>query len=134
MDRRSQGNQNLIPFDPEIEAATPQRGREARRKKRAEVAMAEGDHRVLRDYALPQALGITSSIVSPVVEVNNIKLSPALISFVKREQFGRHPSENPNAHLHKFLAKCDTIKLNAVSNDAIRLQLFSFSLRDRASD
>ena len=67
--------------------------------------MAE-DHRVLRDYALPQASGITSSIVSPAVEANNFELSPALISFVKRERFAGHPSENPNAHLRKFLAKC----------------------------
>ena len=42
--------------------------------------------------------------------------------------------DNPNAHLRKFLAKCDTIKLNGVSDDAIRLRLFPFSLRDRASD
>jgi len=65
---------------------------------------------VLRDYALPQASGITSSIVSPVVEANNFELSPALISFMEWEQFGGHPSENPNAHLRKFLVKCDPSK------------------------
>ena len=37
-------------------------------------------------------------------------------------------------HLCKFLTKCDTIKLNGVTTDAIRLRLFPFSLRDRASD
>jgi len=134
MNKKSQGSQSLAPFNPEIKAAAQQRGGEARRKKRAEVAMAEGDNRVLWDYALPQASGITSSIVSPVVEAHNFELSPALISFVEREQFGGHPSENPNVHLHKFLTKCDTIKLNGVSTDAIRLQLFPFPLRDRASD
>jgi len=56
--------------------------------------MAE-DHRVLRDYALPQASGITSSIVSPTVEANNFELSPALISCVELEQFVGNPSENP---------------------------------------
>ena len=95
--------------------------------------MAE-DHRVLRDYALPRASGITSSIVSPAVEANNFKLSPALISFVEWEQFTGHPSENHNTHLRKFLAKCDTIKINGSSSDAIRLQLFPFSLMDRTSD
>ena len=95
--------------------------------------MAEG-HRVLHDYALPQASVITSSIVSPVVEANNFELSPALISFVEQQQFGGHPSENPNAHLRKFLAKCDTIKIDRASTDAIKLRLFPFSLRDRASD
>ena len=133
MHRRSEGSQALVPFDPEIEVAACRRSREGRRKKRAEPTMAE-DHRVLRDYALPQASGITFSIVSPAVEDNNFALRPALICFVEREQFAGHPSENPNAHLRKFLAKYDTIKINGVSSDAIRLRLFPFSLRDRASD
>ena len=108
MYRRSQGRQALVPFDPKIEAAARRRGGETRRKKRAEVTMAE-DQRVLGDYVLPQASGITSSIVSLAVEANNFKLSPTLISFVEREQFGGHPSEDPNAHLRKFLAKCDMV-------------------------
>jgi len=95
--------------------------------------MAE-DHQVLRDYALPQASGNTSSIVSPAVEANNFELCPTLISFVERDQFPAYPSENPNAHLRKFLAKCDTIKINGASSDAIRLRHFPFSLRDEASD
>ena len=37
-------------------------------------------------------------------------------------------------HLHKFLIKCDTIKLNGVSTDVIRLRLFPFPLKDRAND
>jgi len=41
MHRRSQGNQNLIAFNPEIEAAARKRGGEARRRKRAVVAMAQ---------------------------------------------------------------------------------------------
>ena len=83
---------------------------------------------------MPQSLGITSTIVNPAVEVNNFELRPALISLVERDQFGGHPSENPNMHLRNFLAKCDTIKLNGVPTDAIRLRLFPFSLRDRARD
>jgi len=37
-------------------------------------------------------------------------------------------------HFRKFLTKCDTIKLNGVSTDTIRLRFFPFSLRDRAND
>ena len=75
MHRRNQGNQALVRFDPEIEAATRQLSREVRRKKRAEVSMAE-DHRVLRDYALPQASGITSSIVSPQLRLTTSSSAP----------------------------------------------------------
>ena len=74
---------------------------------------------MLRDYALPQASGITSSIVSPTIEANIFELSPALVMFMERDQFGGHPSDNANVHLHKFLAKCDTIKPNGVFTDAI---------------
>jgi len=134
MRRRSRRDQDLIPFDPEIEVAARRRSREAKRWKQEAAVMAQEDNRVLQDYALQQASGITSSIVSPTVEANNFELNPALISFVERDQFGGYPSENPNARLRKFLVKCDTIELNGVSADAIRLRLVPFSLRDRASD
>ena len=134
MHRRSQGNPNLIPSNPEIEATTRRRGREARRKKRAVVEMTGQDQRMLRDYALQQASGITSSIVSPAVEANNFNLSLALIISVERDQFGRYPSDNPNMYLCKFFAKCDTIKFNRMSTDAIQLRLFPISLKDRASN
>ena len=37
-----------------------------------------------------------------------------------------------NSHLVTFIESCDTIKLNGVSEDAIRLRLFPFLLRDKA--
>jgi len=131
---RNQRDQVLILLDHEVEAAARQHSEEARKRKKTEASMAAPDPRGLRDYALPQASGITSSIVNPTVEANHFELSPALITFVEQDNFGGHPSDNPNVHFRKFLAKCDTIKLNGVTTDAIRLRLFPFSLRDRASD
>ena len=84
MHRRSQGGHNLLPLNPEIEA-TARKQSGARKKKQAESAMAGQDNRVLRDYAMPQSSGITSSIVNPAVEVNNFELRPALISLVERD-------------------------------------------------
>ena len=61
--------------------------------------------------------------MNPTVKANNFELSPTLITFMERDQFGGHPSDNPNVHLRKCLTKFDTIKLNGVSIDAIRLRL-----------
>jgi len=133
MHRRSRWNQNLALFDPEIEATARQQRGEARRRKEA-VVVTEEDNRLLRDYALSQASNIASSIVSPAIEANNFELIPALITFIEWEQFDRHPSKKPNVHLRKFLVKCNTIKLNGVSTNAIRLRLFPCLLKDRGSD
>ncbi|XP_022863452.1 uncharacterized protein LOC111383569 [Olea europaea var. sylvestris] len=51
---------------------------------------------------------------------------------VQQNQFGGAVIEDPNAHLGSFLEICDTVKMNGVTEDAIRLCLFSFSLRDKA--
>ena len=47
-------------------------------------------------------------------------------------QFYDLHSDDANAHITNFLEICDTFRHNGVSDDAIRLRLFPFSLRDRA--
>ncbi|XP_022875736.1 uncharacterized protein LOC111394206 [Olea europaea var. sylvestris] len=51
---------------------------------------------------------------------------------VQQNQFGGASTEEPNSHLGSFLEICDTVKMNGVTEVAIRLCLFSFSLRDKA--
>ena len=50
---------------------------------------------------------------------------------MQQSQFGGNTIEDPNAHLASFSEICDTIKLNGVSEDAIGLRLFPFSLKDK---
>jgi len=40
--------------------------------------------------------------------------------------------EDPNLHLLIFSKVCDRLRLSSVFNDAIYLQLFPFSLKDKA--
>ena len=40
--------------------------------------------------------------------------------------------EDPNDHITEFLELYDTIKMNGVTEDALRLRLFPFSLKDKA--
>ena len=71
-----------------------------------------------------------STMRQPPIEANNFELKPALITMVQQHQFTRHPSEDPNKHLGRFLRMANTMKLNGVNPDVIKLQLFPFSLRD----
>ena len=49
---------------------------------------------------------------------------------VQQHQFTGHPSKDPNEHMGRFMRMANTIKLNGVRPEVIKLQLFPFSLRD----
>ena len=52
---------------------------------------------------------------------------------VQQHQFTGHPSEDPNEHMGRFMRMANTVKLNGVKLEVIRLQLFPFLLRDVAA-
>jgi len=88
--------------------------------------------RTLPDYSMPNTNNYQGSIVRPLVQANNFEIKPALLQVIQHNQFGGAVSEDPNSHLENFLAICDSFKINGVSNDAIHLRRFPFSLRDKA--
>ena len=69
----------------------------------------------------------------PPIEANKFELKLALIIMVQQHQFTDHHSEDPNEHLGRFMRMVNTMKLNGVRLDVIKLQLFPFSLRDVAA-
>ena len=71
-----------------------------------------------------------SAVRQPTIEANNFELKPALITMVQQHQFTGHPSEDPNEHMGRFMRMANTVKLNGVRLEVIKLQLFPFSLRD----
>ena len=73
-----------------------------------------------------------SAVRQPAIEANNFELKPALITMVQQHQFTGHPFEDSNEHMGRFMRMTNTITLNGVRPEVIKLQLFPFSLRDVA--
>ena len=66
----------------------------------------------------------------PDIEANSLELKLALITKVQQHKYTSHPSEDPNEHMGRFLRMENTVELNKVRPDVIKLQHFPFSLRD----
>jgi len=116
-------NKNLVEPIPEIERYLHTRQREARNN----TVMAE---RTLKEYDTPSTEEPQAIIVYPTVEDDNFEIKPALLNLVQQNQFSGSPTEDPNLHISTFLRLSDTLKEN---QEAVRLHLFPFSLRDRAN-
>src|SRR4051812_6721687 len=85
----------------------------------------------LKDYHTSTIKGYGPSIVWPSAWEINFELKLAMITMIQNTvQF----FEDPNQHIANFLEYCDTFKMKGVSDDAIRLRLFSFSLQNKAKE
>ncbi|KAF7835939.1 uncharacterized protein G2W53_010798 [Senna tora] len=97
--------------------------------------MAEEDTRAVEDYATPSAEELQSSISRPTVQATTFEIKPATIHLLQSMgTFGGSVNEDPNRHILNFLEICDTNRQNGVSDEAVRLRLFPFSLRDQARE
>ena len=83
-------------------------------------------HDTMEDFWRPVIQEEYSAIRQPAVEANNFKLKPALITMVQQHQFTGHPTEDPNEHLGRFLRMANTVKLDGVRAEVIKLKLFPF--------
>jgi len=91
------------------------------------------EERTLIEYATPYTKEPHVFIVYPTVEASIFEIKPALLNLVQQNQFSRSHTEDLNLHIATFLRLSGTLKENGVTQEAIRLHLFPFSLRDRAS-
>ena len=89
--------------------------------------------KALMDYSQPKINDIQSSIIRPAIRANTFEIKSSTIQMIQNSvQFGGSPIEDPNMHIRDFIEICDTFKFNDVTEDAIKLRLFPFSLRDKA--
>ncbi|XP_073138487.1 uncharacterized protein [Henckelia pumila] len=90
-------------------------------------------YRSMMDCGIPTIEDVRPSIVRPTVTSNHYEIKPAIIQMIQNTvQFGGSSIDDPNAHIENFLEICDTFKQQGVFDDAVRLRLFPFSLRDKA--
>ena len=133
----------LLPLNTELErtlrnlkkvkvAETSVMAEQEETNKNEPIVVAERPQRqrTMEDFWRPIIMDEYSAVRQPSIEANNFELKLALITMVLQHQFVRHPSEDPNEHLGRFLRMANTVKLNGVRPNVIKLQLFPFSLRD----
>ena len=87
----------------------------------------------MEDFWRPIIQEEYSGVRQPAIEANNFELKLTLITMVQQHQFTSHPSEDPDEHMGRFMRMANTVKLNGVRPEVIKMQLFPFSLRDVAA-
>ncbi|KAH1206092.1 hypothetical protein GmHk_16G046638 [Glycine max] len=86
----------------------------------------------LEDYSSPILPQYFTNIARLEVQVANISYPYSLIWLIQWNLFHGLPSEDPYAYLATYIDICNTVKIAGVPQDAIRLNLFCFSLADKA--
>ena len=90
------------------------------------------DTRPIADFITPNAGNITNPIQPPVFNREHFDVHTQTIQFIQQNSFGGLPSEDPHQHLSTFNRICRTIRRQGAPEDAIKLELFPWSLRDSA--
>ena len=84
----------------------------------------------MEDFWRPIIRDEYSAVRQPAIEANNFELKLALITMVQQHQYTGHRSEDPKENMGRFLRMENTVKLNGVRHEVIKLQLFPFLVRD----
>jgi hypothetical protein len=85
----------------------------------------------IHDFSTPSAANVATG-PNVINGDANFELKPALITMVQASPFCRKAHEDVNTHLQHFLEICSTFTIEGVSQEAIHLHLFPFSLLGKA--
>ena len=86
----------------------------------------------LEDYSSSATPQYFTNIVRPEVQATNISYPHSLIQLIQGNLFRGLPSEDPYPYLATYIEIYNTVKIAGVLEDAIRLNLFLFSLAGEA--
>ena len=95
--------------------------------------MADDRDRAIRDYVVLTPQVVHPGIIKPEVEAANFELKPVMFQMLQTVgQFNGLANEDLHLHLKLFLEISNAFKIAGAIQDALRLRLFPYSLRDRA--
>ena len=83
----------------------------------------------MKDYFIPTSYNPSSCIQIPNVLAIQYEIKSTTIQMLP--SFYGNPNEDPYRHLDEFLKICSTVKIQNFTDDALRLTLFPFSLKDK---
>ncbi|XP_022040095.1 uncharacterized protein LOC110942629 [Helianthus annuus] len=91
------------------------------------------DDQPLNETGRPGGEGLLPSIARPTIAAPSFEIKSSIFNMLQNSvQFDGKDHEDPGRHIASFLEVCSTFKIRDVFEDAIRLRLFPFSLRDKA--
>src|ERR1044072_2271681 len=95
----------------------------------------EGANRCLRELTAPSMnYDYPGSIAPQGGDVHNFELKPSFINLVSQYQYGGSNTEDPHAHLERFIRNCTIVRMGKVARELVRLHRCPFSLRDAADE
>ncbi|XP_050222644.1 uncharacterized protein LOC126672732 [Mercurialis annua] len=88
----------------------------------------------LGEFFLPDVDNATFGCFAMPVQATTFEIKPSIIQLLEnRCAFFWVSHEDPNENIAKFLGVLNTFKLHGITADQIKLRMFPFSLRDKAS-
>jgi hypothetical protein len=123
----------IFPYDPNLELISrrSRSKRNSRLRARSKDPMAEEPkHVLLRDHYVPSTYTPTSSLQFSDITAAHFEIKSGFIQMLPL--FYGLSIDNPYKHLDEFIEICSTIRLQNFSEDALRMHLFPFSLKDKA--
>jgi hypothetical protein len=123
----------LISCDPDIEHTL----RQLRAEKKASLSkenttntMAGAPHVALQDHYIPPIYTTPSCLRLPEITATHYEIKPNTIQSLPT--FLGFTHENPYDFLSEFQTICSIIQLTGFTEDALKMRLFIFALKDRA--
>ncbi|KAJ9536448.1 hypothetical protein OSB04_un000383 [Centaurea solstitialis] len=87
----------------------------------------------MMDYAIPIVHQLQTGIRDPTCNVPHFELKAVMFQMLQNNgQFAGLSKEDPHAHLRSFLEIAGSFRLRGISDDALKLKLFPFSLSHHA--